>query len=219
MSPSSLDFFSSSPHASSFASPSSYQETLEDIVEDFHQNLPTQAPDTTVSSRRDDDDDDDDCEELEVHSTAVITPRRVLPPSPERRREQAEEQIQAIINNGFVRSVYASMLSCPDRVAGFHNCREYGLHSFRSLGDKKVLLDAASASLNGNAMMTVVLFLKVRVGQHAATVIGVKKGLVSLAPSGHPELGQLPCFDRRAPTGVSHVLEVCKRAPAPVLLL
>jgi hypothetical protein len=42
------------------------------------------------------------------------------------------------------------------------NNSEYSLHSFRSLGDKKTLLDAASASMNGNAMMTVILFLKVR---------------------------------------------------------
>jgi hypothetical protein len=43
-----------------------------------------------------------------------------------------------------------------------NNNSEYSLHSFRSLGDKKTLLEAASASMNGNAMMTVILFLKVR---------------------------------------------------------
>lgn len=46
--------------------------------------------------------------------------------------------------------------------ANNNNNSEYSLHSFRSLGDKKTLLEAASASMNGNAMMTVILFLKVR---------------------------------------------------------
>ena len=49
---------------------------------------------------------------------------------------------------------------CPSNTQ--NNNSEYSLHSFRSLGDKKTLLEAASASMNGNAMMTVILFLKVR---------------------------------------------------------
>lgn len=90
-----------------------------------------------ATTHADDGDSDEDGEADEAEARFNIVARQRSPPSPQTRREQAAAQVRAIVNHG-----------------------EYSLHSFRSLGDKKTLLDAASASMNGNAMMTVILFLK-----------------------------------------------------------